>query len=99
MKDIDMYKFPFVLCLVLFFMSCAITMAENLVLNNAVLDEMPTAVTGPDTFVKQLYIDEKKDFDIKVSQKKNNNPKVPLHKWKKTAPSPETQKDGIVVVD
>lgn len=70
---------------------------ERLALN-VPYEEMPSEIQNSETFVKQLYVQEKKVFDEKISQRKNNNPKVPLYKYKKLAPSAEVQKQGIQII-
>lgn len=77
---------------------CAIA-AERVSMSTAPYDEMPSSVRNSEYFVKQLYVDEKKDFDIKLSQKRNTNPKIPLQNWKKVAPSAQAQKDGIEILN
>lgn len=62
-------------------------------------DEMPSEIQNSDTFVEQLYVQEKRSFDQKISQKKNSNPKVPLYQYKKLAPSADEQKRGIEVIE
>ena len=71
---------------------------ERLVLNVS-YEEMPSEIQNSETFVKQLYVQEKKSFDQKISQKKNPNPKVPLYQYKKLAPSADIQKQGIEIID
>ena len=61
-------------------------------------DEMPSEIQNSETFVKQLYVQEKKGFDQKISQRKNPNPRVPLYQYKKVAPSAEVQKQGIEII-
>ena len=62
-------------------------------------EEMPSEIQNSEAFVKQLYVQEKQGFDQKLSQRKNPNPKVPLYKYKKLAPSAEIQKQGIEIID
>ena len=71
---------------------------EKLVIS-AQFDEMPSEIQNSDTFVEQLYVQEKRSFDQKISQKKNSNPKVPLYQYKKLAPSADEQKRGIEVIE
>ena len=71
---------------------------ERLTLN-VPYDEMPSEIQNSDTFIKQLYVQEKQGFDQKLSQRKNPNPKVPLYKYKKLAPSAEIQKQGIEIIN
>ena len=71
---------------------------ERLTLN-VPYDEMPSEIQNSDTFVKQLYVQEKRGFDEKISQRKNPNPKVPLYMYKKLAPSADVQKQGIEIID
>ena len=61
-------------------------------------DEMPSEIQNSETFVKQLYVQEKKGFDQKISQRKNPNLRVPLYQYKKVAPSAEVQKQGIEII-
>lgn len=70
---------------------------EKLVIS-AQFDEMPSEVQSSETFVKQLYVDEKKDFDNKISQRKTHNKPVPLYMYKKLAPSADVQKKNIQIV-
>lgn len=70
---------------------------EKLVIS-AQFDEMPSEVQSSETFVKQLYVDEKKDFDNKISQRKTPNKSVPLYMYKKLAPSADVQKKNIQIV-
>lgn len=70
---------------------------EKLVIS-AQFDEMPSEVQSSETFVKQLYVDEKKDFDNKISQRKTPNKPVPLYMYKKLAPSADVQKKNIQIV-
>ena len=70
---------------------------ERLTLN-VPYDEMPSEIQNSDTFLKQLYVQEKKNFDQKISQRKNPNPKVPLYQYKKLAPSAQIQKEGIEII-
>ena len=55
-------------------------------------------IEDSDTFVKQLYVQEKRSFDQKISQAKKQNQKVPLYRYKKLAPSAEEQKSGIEII-
>ena len=71
---------------------------EKLTLN-APYDEMPSEVQSSETFVEQLYVQEKRSFDQKISQAKKPNPKVPLYQYRKYAPSADKQKSGIEVVE
>lgn len=71
---------------------------ERLALN-VPYEEMPSEIQNSEAFVKQLYVQEKQGFDQKLSQRKNPNPKVPLYKYKKLAPSAEIQKQGIEIID
>lgn len=80
-----------------YFCTCGAFAKEKLFIS-AQLDEMPSEVQSSDTFVKQLYVGEKKDFDNKVLEKKIANKPVPLYKYKKLAPSAEVQKKGIEIV-
>ena len=60
---------------------------------------VPSEIQNSETFVKQLYVSEKRSFDQKISQRKNPNPKIPLYQYKKLAPSAEIQKQGIQIID
>ncbi len=79
------------------FCICATYAQEKLSLN-APYDEMQSEIQNSETFVQQLYVQEKRSFDQKISQRKNLNPKVPLYKYKKLAPSADEQKIGIEIV-
>lgn len=70
---------------------------EKLVIS-AQFDEMPSEVQSSETFVKQLYVVEKNDFDDKISQRKTTNKPVPLYMYKKLAPSADVQKKNIQIV-
>lgn len=72
--------------------------AQEKIALNVPYEEMPSEIQNSETFVKQLYVQEKKGFDEKISQRKNINPKVPLYKYKKLAPSAEVQKQGIQII-
>lgn len=95
-------KKTFVVVLMAFFGLCACiqgTFAKEKLTLNAPYDEMPSEIQNSDTFVEQLYVQEKRSFDQKISQKKNSNPKVPLYQYKKLAPSADEQKRGIEVIE
>ncbi len=86
--------------LVLFcvFFGAASAMAQEKLVLSTPLDEMPSQIQDSDTFVKQLYVQEKRSFDQKISQAKKQNQKVPLYRYKKLAPSANEQKSGIEII-
>lgn len=92
-------KCTFVLAMVLsiYFGVSAAYAGEKLVIS-AQFDEMPSEIQS-DTFVKQLYVEEKRDFDKKISQKKAQSEPVPLYKYRKLAPSADVQKEGIEIIE
>ncbi len=95
-------KKTFVVVLMAFFGLCVCiqgAFAKEKLTLNAPYDEMPSEIQNSDTFVEQLYVQEKRSFDQKISQKKNSNPKVPLYQYKKLAPSADEQKRGIEVIE
>lgn len=69
--------------------------AKEKLIISAQFDEMPSEVQNSETFVKQLYVVEKNDFDDKISQRKTTNKPVPLYMYKKLAPSADEQKQNI----
>ena len=74
-------KKTFVVVLMAFFGLCACiqgAFAKEKLTLNAPYDEMPSEIQNSDTFVEQLYVQEKRSFDQKISQKKNSAPS--LHK-------------------
>ena len=95
MKKICTYVLMAVLSI--YFGAYSALAGEKLVIS-AQFDEMPSEIQS-DTFVKQLYVEEKKDFDRKISQKKAQNEPVPLYKYKKLAPSADVQKEGIEIIE
>lgn len=95
MKKISSTALVMIFCV--FFSASSVMAQEKLVLGTP-LDEMPSQIEDSDTFVKQLYVQEKRSFDQKISQAKKQNQKVPLYRYKKLAPSAEEQKSGIEII-
>lgn len=95
MKKISNAALVIIFCA--FFSASSAIAQEKLVLSTP-LDEMPSQVEDSDTFVKQLYVQEKRNFDQKISQAKKQNQKVPLYRYKKLAPSADEQKSGIEII-
>lgn len=96
MKRICLVAFVGFLCV---YLGAYSAYAKEKLALNVPYDEMPSEIQNSETFVKQLYVSEKRSFDQKISQRKNPNPKIPLYQYKKLAPSAEIQKQGIQIID
>ena len=96
MKKICLVAFVGFLCV---YLGAYSAYAKEKLALNVPYDAMPSEIQNSETFVKQLYVSEKRSFDQKISQRKNPNPKIPLYQYKKLAPSAEIQKQGIQIID